>query len=911
MSRRAGTCATVLGLGIAGALLWSCSSDTHSPSTTDTSQSRSPLSRHHDGHGHGGAPDAAADLDTSPTITDFVLYAERSVRLGRDDRVQGGDVGVAAVTAPGFGPQLIVGEHSFVDPEEDLLAPSVRLDAHSFVGDVETSSLTNSGGRLRLQAPLPSPMPPVPVALASTPGAANVSVDRLQFQRLAPGAYATLTVNGTLLLEPGVFSFSAVTVGDDARVLALPGAATDVRGAGTLSTGRRARRATLEPVDGGDHGWGPEPHRHHQPASQLSISVFGYDTSSPSWAASIGARTVVDGLVFAPHGTLALGDDATATGAFAGFDIRLGDRVSAAFDTGFAASSAGQQGSQQLTGYVTPNIAAAPVIGPVPPSTVLTLDLAPVPQNPAGLAAFAQKVSDPKSSSYRQYLGIDSLNATYGPTGSDAQHLADFARASNLTVLGQSPLNIIVVVQGTVADLQPAFHVNLNYYSRPDGSQFFALDREPSIDLATPMYRVVGLQNYFLNMPFGASAPTTCPLGGSNCFAGPSFDTSYLAPSGPSPCSGLTGQRTTIALFELDKFNVQDIQQYAMNAGIPASVVNNNVISVPPTYPNSWGGSNSKGVSEVTADIEIAMSVAPGAQIWAFNYPNDPNGGAAETIAEFDQIALYVPGASNCLPTVTPCITTLNSSWPGPGDPQVAAEYFQSFAGAGVSIFQASGDLGAYNANGGGSLANPSNLPPVEDLRWELANADAGTLVGGTAFDFSPPMGMSAFEATWQGSGGGFFVDGWGIYGNNEGFGPTQAILIPPYQAQVLNPLVNGQPSSVYRNAPDVSAVASGIYAYIGGAQGFFTGTSGSAPIWAGISALANQQSATNGVHSIGNINRVIYDLAGLPANFYSTIFNDITSQAVGSTGFATTAGYDLATGLGSPTGSTSIHGVN
>lgn len=170
MSGRAGTYATALRLAIAGVLLWSCSSDTHTPTATDTSELRAPLSRHHGDHGDGGTPDAAAYLDTNPTITDFVLYAERSVKLGRDDRVRGGDVGVATLAMQSFGTQLIVGEHSFVDSEQDLLAPSIQLDAHSLVGDVETSSLTNNGGRLLLQAPFPTSMPPVPIALASSPG---------------------------------------------------------------------------------------------------------------------------------------------------------------------------------------------------------------------------------------------------------------------------------------------------------------------------------------------------------------------------------------------------------------------------------------------------------------------------------------------------------------------------------------------------------------------------------------------------------------------------------------------------------------------------------------------------------------------------------------------------------------------
>ena len=216
-----------------------------------------------------------------------------------------------------------------------------------------------------------------------------------------------------------------------------------------------------------------------------------------------------------------------------------------------------------------------------------------------------------------------------------------------------------------------------------------------------------------------------------------------------------------------------------------------------------------------------------------------------------------------------------------------------------MSIFQSSGDTGAYDASGGGTLTNPSNLPPIFDLRWEVADANAGTLVGGTQFDFSL---LTAPEATWPGSGGGFFIDGFGTFGVNNGGGFTQAIQIPPYQSQVLNPTINSQPSASNRNAPDVSATAAGIFGVANGIQFNPVGTSFSSPIWAGMAALANEASANNGVKPVGNINQVLYDMAGVSQTFYQQVFNDMTIQQLGSTGFNTTIGYDLATGLGTPT---------
>jgi hypothetical protein len=61
------------------------------------------------------------------TIRDFVIYAERSVKLGAYDHIVHGDVGVAIAAPTSFGPQLIVGDHFAGD---DLRAPSVSLAHH-------------------------------------------------------------------------------------------------------------------------------------------------------------------------------------------------------------------------------------------------------------------------------------------------------------------------------------------------------------------------------------------------------------------------------------------------------------------------------------------------------------------------------------------------------------------------------------------------------------------------------------------------------------------------------------------------------------------------------------------------------------------------------------------------------------
>jgi hypothetical protein len=63
--------------------------------------------------------------------------------------------------------------------------------------------------------------------------------------------------------------------------------------------------------------------------------------------------------------------------------------------------------------------------------------------------------------------------------------------------------------------------------------------------------------------------------------------------------------------------------------------------------------------------------------------------------------------------------------------------------------------------------------------------------------------------------------------------------------------------------------------------------------------ALANEQSASDGIQPVGFANPFLYSVAGTSSAVYKGSFNDITTGNNG--GFAAGPGYDLATGLGTP----------
>jgi hypothetical protein len=120
--------------------------------------------------------------------------------------------------------------------------------------------------------------------------------------------------------------------------------------------------------------------------------------------------------------------------------------------------------------------------------------------------------------------------------------------------------------------------------------------------------------------------------------------------------------------------------------------------------------------------------------------------------------------------------------------------------------------------------------------------------------------------------------------------------------------------STTYRNLPDVAMVADNVYvAYNDGANETVGGTSCAAPLWAGLTALINQQASSSGRSSVGFLNPAIYNLGRSAA--YASTFHDTTTGSntwsESSSQFYAVSGYDLCTGWGTPNGQRLINALS
>jgi subtilase family serine protease len=491
----------------------------------------------------------------------------------------------------------------------------------------------------------------------------------------------------------------------------------------------------------------------------------------------------------------------------------------------------------------------------------LTLDL-PL-RHTAELHSLLAAIYNPASPQFHHYLTPAEFAARFGPTPADYQAVMDFARTNGLTVTQTHQSRLLVSVTGKAADVERALHLKLYEYRHPtEARNFYAPDTGPTIDARLPLFHVSGLDNYSLPHPGNRVRPerkcqTVTPNGGSSpdgTYMGNDFRLAYV------PGTALTGTGQNVALVQFDAFYMADITNYANLIGLTNSMPQ--VVTEPVDGGVANPGAN---VKEVTLDIDMVMSMAPGvSNIFVYEAPL----GSAwldilSQMADDDLAA------------------QLSCSWSG-GPPDPAAEQiFLQMAAQGQSCFVACGDTGAY----------------ADVVPFPCASPNV-TEVGGTSLT-TDTNGNYLAETVWnEGTG------------QATGGGVCPGVSIPPWQLG-LDMTTNGG-STVCRNIPDVAMVSDGVYVIVSGTGEDTDGTSCGAPLWAGLTALINQQAAQLGQAPVGFLNPAIYGLCR--GTNYAAVFNDITSgnntNSYSSTNFYATPGFDLCTGWGSPAGTNLINAL-
>ena len=517
-------------------------------------------------------------------------------------------------------------------------------------------------------------------------------------------------------------------------------------------------------------------------------------------------------------------------------------------------------GKKVLPGHIPKAVAQIQSIASLPSDTRLKLAIGLPLRDREGLTAFIAQLYDPTSAKYRQYLSPEEFTRKFGPTPEQYQAVIAFARSNRLEVVGTHPNRLLLDVRGKVADIEQAFNTTLRLYPHPtEARAFYAPEKEPSVDPALPLLDISGLDNFRKPHPqslkVGPLRPTPSPQAGSGpngTYMGGDFRAVYAR---NSPMTG-TGQ--ILGLVEFDGYYSNDIAIYRTTAGVANVPLQNVLID---GFDGTPTPGSSSGNSEVALDIEVAMSMAPGLSK-ILVYEADPSAIPNDVISRM---------ATDNLAAQMSC------SWGfGTGPDATTEQIFQQFATQGQTFFNASGDQGAY----AGSVPVPQADSYI-------------TIVGGTTLTTTGPKGAWVSETTWN-AGGGFSSSG----------GFDSSLPLPVWQQGI--DMTANKGSSTGRNVPDISMVADQIFIVADNGQSeTVRGTSVSAPLWAGLTALINQRAASQGHGSVGFLNPALYSL-GRGSN-HSLYFHDVTNgnnfTTTSPTRFPAVAGYDLCTGWGTPIG--------
>ena len=509
----------------------------------------------------------------------------------------------------------------------------------------------------------------------------------------------------------------------------------------------------------------------------------------------------------------------------------------------------------------------ARLVGRLPASQTLQLDIVLSVRDQAGLDAFVAAVNDPYSPSYRQFLTVPEFTQRFGPTQQDYDAVLAFAKASGLAVVGGTRDGLDVQVKGSVAAVQSAFHVNMLTFRHPtEGRTFYAPDREPTTSLPFSLWHVSGLDNYSIPHPMYLKKSdyakahgipeeqvvthATTGSGPSASFLGSDMRAAYYGGT------ALTGAGQNLGLFEYLGTDLADLTTYFKNVGqtnnVPITLLSTDGTSTSCVDTRAGGDCDD---TEQTLDMTQAIGMAPG----------------------LASLVMYIGSTDTAIistmTTHSPLPTTIGCSWGWtPADPSTLNPYFEKMSAQGQNFFAASGDSSTWSAS---------------NEAWPADNAYVVS-VGGTDLVTASAAGPWKSETAWTDSGGGISPD---------------SIPIPAWQqlSGVINSTNKG--STTLRNGPDVSANANFTF-YTCADQttclaNEYGGTSFAAPMWAAYIALANEQLVNNGDKTLGFIDPTIYPLA--LSSSYNADFHDITSGTSGS--YSAEVGYDLVTGWGSPNG--------
>ena len=471
--------------------------------------------------------------------------------------------------------------------------------------------------------------------------------------------------------------------------------------------------------------------------------------------------------------------------------------------------------------------------------------------NPAGMQAFVDSVSNPKSPNYRHYITPDEVGARYGLSTDKVTAVTDYLKSQGIKVSLVSKNHLSILADCTVDQAEKAFATTINDYQVQDPSEhgnghYYAYSTAPKLPDGISAYvsDVSGLES-FTKPHHQALTPDQART---------------LYGVAPMYNAGMQGQGRTVAISNWDGYRKTNVPLYYSHFSLPTPVggVGSNI-----TYVSIDGANGNTAAvgAEGDLDIQMVLGMAPLCNFYVY-----------DNAGQSDLIGVLTREVNDNLADVI----SESYGWSVDATTASAAHNLHlSMSAQGITYMCASGDSG-------------TSIEPYSYPTWD----GEVLMVGGTVATVDA-SGNRTSEVGWSGSGGGWST-------NSATFN-----VLPSWQHGTGVPVGNN-----HRLSPDVGFHAAGPGAYQfylnGSLSSGYIGTSFACPVVAGSLAVAEQQIIANGglpangagKRRFGRIQDLFYSQNGNPS-----IWFDITSGNNGtlpdSTSSSAHAGWDFVTGWG------------
>jgi len=513
-------------------------------------------------------------------------------------------------------------------------------------------------------------------------------------------------------------------------------------------------------------------------------------------------------------------------------------------------------------------LAGAVAVGPDSADHVLHLGFSLRGRDDAGRDAYARALFDKSSPSYHRFLTPAQYAAAYGVDPARAAAAQQWLTAGGLHVDYASSDGTYLFASGTAADVDKLLGVDLQIY-RLSIQRFVATTVAPNVPASFGIKAVLGLD--------GRRVMQTHVTPVSESKEIEDLWSDYEVPSSNTG----QGQQLAAIGWGVSDGVESDLRAFESAHHLPAVPFTANHIGAV--------GTDTSGKGEWDLDSQASTGMAP--NVSGFTFYFGPDASTASTLAATQAWVDDPAGSLQASSSFGLCESF--ATFQILDDESAYDTALQKAAMEGRTMFVSSGDNGAQCK--GVSNGLPGAVPGVEypaSSPWVVG-------VGGTDFtNDAIGDGTRPTEYAWTESGGGIST--------LEPAQPWQLDLADESTPTCVTDVNSNVTTPFFcRVVPDVAAMSgdltAGFGTYVDGAEGFYLGTSLSAPLWQGMWARVDATAplATNGcTQGVGFAAPLLYGIAGDSAK-YAAAMHDII---VGDNGpFPAHPGYDAVTGLGSP----------